>query len=1476
MFANTGAAAGGAILGPELETIQVENFGFSPLAGEAKVRLTSSWTSPPSDTASLLSVASRKGLVAAAGPDQIIIATTESVRKAFASPREGDSEIRSFQPQLRIPAPTRISHVAFTADEKYLIMSAESGGGLAVYDVESLAQGSTNPAFELPTNGESIRLLAPNPAVEKAELCAVVTTSGNLCMVNLNERNLQNSLKTQVSCLSWSARGKQLCAGISDGTICQMTPEGQVKADIPRPPNSATSYVTSLTWLENNVFLAIYAVANVSPTSSVYYLITRDVPSSTYAFQKLADPVEPFGAEKQPHHSILRLRDLEDLQDVLIVSSTASTEIGLLTRSTKPLAKDKPPQSITNVFTMTEILQDMRRPALPMTESMEDSVAVGTSLDLSSKEIVYKPIPSNDELDHSSGPLPGLWVLTREGILCSWWLVYDDAVKSGRTYSGLSVMDNTAAPATRIASQTTPIKPTNPFAGPSTTSPFGPSTTPTSTPAFGSSTQLGQKASLWGGSATTSAATTGGAVFGSSSFGTSTTGLGSGAAFGKPSTLSFAQAAQLGPHTSPWAPSGGSKPVFGQSGFSSFANAGSNQLPFSSAAFNSSSSGTTPVAPENKFSSFSTQGGFASLGANTNSAGGFGSGSKFGQSSFGAPDTPAPSSGLGFPDNQEKTTSVFGTTPFKIESSFKADPSQKDSIDKSSGMRGSTMFGSAFGSALGEAADKRGDAMPATEDDDMDTAESTEQTPQSKQQPFFAAQQSQESTTPTTTPAPSRFGFATSSTPGTSLFGQPSKMESSTSNPFGTPKDTPKAGGYGVFGTPQPSLLPAAEPKIKREEEDVPLPPDTTSKVAYPVGDSSSSSANSNRSQLLAASSTPVKTTSTTELSSDSTTPKPSDAQLPPDFTTTADESAEGSSSPGFLKIVKTKKMEEDESLPSDVTKATSEDAKVSPNDATSKVTSSSSAEEATPLPSKSVLPEGTSKESGDAPSFPEFAEDDDDDSFLYEDEASEGSGVDVAKDLSPGTSGLNMSTAFSPESSFAGPAGTTPAAARPEDRARPLFGEISRHAPLFPKPDHATPRSPSPLRGAVPDRVMRADATRSVSAPGMGSQIVGASKSQMQPGAESTVMLQQRRLRERQEAEETQPLVDEEDDEMQKVLATEVEGTLHLDEFIAHSNVVPPARESIPAQVEAVYRDVNSMIDTVGLNARSVKAFIKGHKENAAEAGRDKDDLEIPDDWVLCEIDDLGNLLDDELHEDLEDGRVRDLEDKVEACQELWRDMQRLRAKQEDLKRVMMAKMDPDQAEYARTLPLSAEQAAQQNELRLQYANFTKLLTQAEEALTILKTRIATVASSSGRLGANVPTVEAIMRTISKMTSMAEKRSGDIDVLETQLRKMKIGPDSREGSPMVVTPQGRRSIMMSPDSTPSRNFRQSLVLSSSVVSLGGAGRATPPRKKLSGFSKEEKGDLMDKRNRRQTVLSKLKESVGKRGVSVWGMEDVD
>ena len=134
----------------------------------------------------------------------------------------------------------RVSQVAFSADENFLVLSAESGGGLAVYDVQSLMQGATESAFQLTTNGTALRALLPNPTPEKAELFAAVFTNGQLLMANLRIREFISGpqgqvLKDGVSCISWSARGKQLIAGLGNGTSYQMTPEGEGKAELPRP-----------------------------------------------------------------------------------------------------------------------------------------------------------------------------------------------------------------------------------------------------------------------------------------------------------------------------------------------------------------------------------------------------------------------------------------------------------------------------------------------------------------------------------------------------------------------------------------------------------------------------------------------------------------------------------------------------------------------------------------------------------------------------------------------------------------------------------------------------------------------------------------------------------------------------------------------------------------------------------------------------------------------------------------------------------------------------------------------------------------------------------------------------------------------------------------------------------------------------------------------------------------------------------------
>ncbi|KAK4648237.1 uncharacterized protein QC761_108250 [Podospora bellae-mahoneyi] len=1490
---------GGLSQGSDLEVIQTEGLGFLSLAGDSKVQLTSKWQPAPAPTASLLSIAPRKGLVAAASPDAVHIATTESVRKAFESPKNGDSDVRPFTPQAKVPLGIRISQLAFTVDEQFLILSAESGGGLAVYNTDTLTQGGTQSAFEIPTNSESLRALVPNPSPDLSHFVAIVTDKGNLLMANLAEKKLVSGangpvLRSQVSCVSWSTKGKQLVAGVADGSIYQMTPEGVEKAHIPKSPSVGDYHVASLAWIENHVFLAVYNQTN-GQDPSVFNLITRHQPpggTPTFTYQKITDPVEPFVADKTPHHTILRLKDFPpNLDECLLVASTANEGIGLLTRSKTPLTQDKDADKITNVFTTTEFADDSKRAQLPMGEDLTDTFPIGATLDLSSKEKVYKPIPT-DEIENSPGPLPGLWVLNNEGVLVSWWVVYNESIRAGTTYPGIvggsaAQAITPAAPASSgvsaFGSPAVASSGASAFGSPALASPgvsaFGePSPapafgTPSSPAAFGGSSALGAKASPWATASGTSAAP----AFGSSAFGSKPAAAvpAFGApAFGQPSAPAFGQSSLgLGAaKPSPWATgtTASAAPAFGQSGLGSSAAAAGKVF----------GSGAAP--PAGGFASFASKGGFGSLG-----------GASSGSSIFGskpAGSAPAPEVSMdtptAFPPPAAKTDRpAFGASPFVLGSTFKADTSSAASAFETKKPEGSSMFGSGFSSAL---------EAPASKDEDMDRVTPA---PEEKPKSVFG---DLGSTTPTSTPAPSKFGFQTAgveaakmtlfapkaSAPTSSIFGTPGPASSGlfkpkpetdlfgqpkpAANPFGAP--TPAAAN--VFGSPKPAENPFGAPKIKQEESDkenvksvpaAPLPPDATNTKA------------------------PVKA---------------EEAPLPPDFMKPGLPSKETSKSPGFSES-DTGRMPPN--LLSSKPKPEVYDAKP-PIPEEAPLPPDFIGKPATKLPDVPAVPE--------SPDESELSECDaedqtheleegevDEEEEEYDEEESEGSGVDVTKEFSPTAGGFESHTpGITPHGSFDG--GMTGSAfstiSRSEaNQGRPLFGEINtRNAPSFPKPVPTSPRSPSPMRGPPRASLLRPgppDTPRSF-APGVASDLLGrrsappatspfgsAPASRARPQEVDPNIKAQMRLAAKREEEAKQALVDPEDEGIQQLLRSKIKPTLQIDEFLATDTrlkeIEKRGENEIPAACEALWRDINRMIDRLGLNSRALQSFILGHTTLRKEDGRDQDDLEHPDDWVLVEAEDLGKIIDNQLSRRLEEGRIQEIDRVEDEISGLMRDLTKLRAKEEDMRKIIMAHVDPDQVNVAKSLPLSAEQAAQQNELRRSFATFSGLLAEAEEALTLLKAKIASAGGASGR--APVPTVDAILRTIQKMTSMAEKRSGDIDVLENQMRRLRLGTParSREGSPFVggggpatPTPNNRRSLLMSPGRGESP-FGASVRMGS-VGPGGGGGVGPSPRKKLSQFSEEEKKVLRERERRRKNVLGLLRGSLERTGGNVSRLRD--
>jgi nucleoporin NUP159 len=147
---------------------------------------------------------------------------------------------------------------------------------------------------------------------------------------------------------------------------------------------------------------------------------------------------------------------------------------------------------------------------------------------------------------------------------------------------------------------------------------------------------------------------------------------------------------------------------------------------------------------------------------------------------------------------------------------------------------------------------------------------------------------------------------------------------------------------------------------------------------------------------------------------------------------------------------------------------------------------------------------------------------------------------------------------------------------------------------------------------------------------------------------------------------------------------------------------------------------------------------------------------------------------------------------------------------------------------------------------------------------------------------------VEAVASTIATMMSMAESKSSDIDVLESQLKKLGVDtsssrPASREGSPFATprknvgrfpaTPGSRGSIDGSAYHTPESasrgaNFRTSINGSAKHSRLRSVDIAGPIT------IREETSQWKAKAQRRKQLVGNLKDAIEKKENKVRGVDD--
>ena len=946
--------------------------------------------------------------------------------------------------------------------------------------------------------------------------------------------------------------------------------------------------VSSITWLENNVFLVGHTPSQFdsdTAPSSVFHVITRQQPSS-FLFQKLPEICLPYGPNRSPpHHFTLRLKDFPpSLQDTLIVSSTASTDVDLVTRSKSPLTNDAPADRVVDVFTTTHIANDSRRAQLSLTEEGNDTSPIGMALDLSSKDKVHRPIMSED-LEQSQTPLPAIVLLNNEGILAAWWVVYADSIRQGVAYPGLVAAGGdkphqlsaqpTAAPANvgqaRPVISNSPFGSPQPLSGPSAAPPafsspaFGTFSSSQNAPpsAFGSTSTIGARVSPWGTPSSAITPQTSGPSWGKPAFGSATP-LGGTASVG-----TFGSASVLGPRQSPWTTgaAGGSSnsgPVFGK------------PTTIGTGGTFSGSGG---------FGSYANQGGFAAVAAS----------SAPGQSIFstgaGKMETEGSSAQAKIPDPQG---GLFGLGPsgFSLTSSFKGDGTAGNGLPKATGKEPNSMFGTGFGSVLDES--HATPTLPSSKDAEMESSTDGDVDGLTSKQPDLTAGQF---TAPAPTPAPTTLKL------------------------FASTPVQPAVGG--TFATQAQSEITLAAVEKSR--------PTTSFEMLPPAREDKSETSTSNDISGL------------------------SGQQLP---ALTSQSSAAEDLGGKYEKIDKLASTTHESLAFSESTSNSVTEAAPLPPDF---------------LPNRNASHQAASQEDPEEVNLPDGDSNDDD----WED-----SGEDLKQDRSPRID-LSRSVKFTPQSSFGGSrssvGGSFTNVPHPQDvvGSRPLFGEIgNRSVPVLPPPSkiQQSPRSPSPVRHPARSDLARPENLRSVSLPGATNKpalmLQGLSRtSQLKDEVRLDDVIAPRQAAAQPALQQDNPAEEEEEEvylsdgegEIIRVeLASEIHATTKLSPFITHHDYLLTTKKvGVAGQIERLYRDANSMIDTLGLNTRSLKAFIKGHSELCKEKGRDRDDLETIDGWCLVEISELSRLETD-IIDKLQDGCIEDVQGKVELCQDMYKDISR------------------------------------------------------------------------------------------------------------------------------------------------------------------------------------------------------------------------
>ncbi|XP_013169296.1 PREDICTED: nuclear pore complex protein Nup214 isoform X1 [Papilio xuthus] len=287
---------------------------------------------------------------------------------------------------------TEPSHIAVNCDQEWLAVISKTM--LFVYKTIDFQNPNTSPSFSIKLDINPATFVSAvqwNPCI--TDTIAIAFFDGTLLVSQVTTMQVKK-MQSNVRCICWSPKGKQLVTGNNDGTLCQYKPDLSPMKMVPAPNlfDGAAIEVLAIHWIATYQFLVVYknATNNVRPAVTIVNTPKGGQPSCL----NFEDICYSLGSNRPWYYYLYGLTQW----NMVLASSSNSSEIATLA-------------SLDGCSWRQWCQIDEARPELPLTDGNQDNYPVGICVDTCS--IHQLPWGENETLP----PMPILHVLSQTGML---------------------------------------------------------------------------------------------------------------------------------------------------------------------------------------------------------------------------------------------------------------------------------------------------------------------------------------------------------------------------------------------------------------------------------------------------------------------------------------------------------------------------------------------------------------------------------------------------------------------------------------------------------------------------------------------------------------------------------------------------------------------------------------------------------------------------------------------------------------------------------------------------------------------------------------------------------------------------------------------------------------------------------------------------------------------------------------------------